>query len=181
MPKSAARGFRFLPVWVAASLIFPATSWSLSKMEIHSDAFTPGNPIPARYTCSGENISPPLSWTGVPHGAKSLALVVDDPDAPSGTFVHWVVYNLPPETTHLDAGVPKSTSVPSGGMQGRNSFGSDGYGGPCPPPGKPHHYRFLLFALNSRISPASTTGPAVEQAMKGHVFGFTDLIGTYGR
>jgi Raf kinase inhibitor-like YbhB/YbcL family protein len=181
MPSPAKRGFRFLLVWIAASLILPATGWSLSKMEIHSGAFTAGNPIPSKYTCSGENISPLLSWTGVPRGTKSLALIVDDPDAPSGTFVHWVVYNLPPETTHLNEAVTKSTSIPGGGMQGRNDFGKDGYGGPCPPRGKLHHYRFLLYALNSRISPAPATGPAVEQAMKGHILAFTDLIGIFGR
>ena len=181
MPNRAKRGFKFLLVWIAAALILPATSWSQSKMQIHSSAFTAGDPIPPKYTCSGQNVSPPLSWSGVPQGAKSLVLIVDDPDAPSGAFVHWVVYNLPPETTHLDEAVTNSTSIPGGGAQGRNDFGGDGYGGPCPPPGKPHHYRFLLYALNSRISPTPANGPAVEQAIKGHVFAFTDLIGIFGR
>jgi Raf kinase inhibitor-like YbhB/YbcL family protein len=181
MPSPGKRGSQLLLVCIAATLILPATSWSQSKMEIHASALTPGGSIPAKYTCSGEDISPALSWSGMPQGTKSLALIVDDPDAPSGTFVHWVVYNLPPETTHLDEAVTKGTSLPGGGAQGRNDFGGDGYGGPCPPPGSPHHYRFRLFALNSQIWPQSSKGPEVEQAMKGHILSSVELTGTFAR
>ena len=117
----------------------------------------------------------------MPQGAKSLALIVDDPDAPSGTFVHWLVYNMPPQTTHLDEAVTKIASMPGGGMQGRNDFGHDGYGGPCPPPGSTHHYRFRIFALDSQISPDSSSGPQVESAMSGHVLASGELTATFRR
>ncbi len=136
MPSPGKRGSQLLLVCIAASLILPAASWSQSKMEIRTGAFALGGAIPAKYTCSGEDISPALSWSGVPQGTKSLALIVDDPDAPSGTFVHWVVYNLPPTTTHLDEAVTKGTSMPGGGVQGRNDFGRDGYGGPARHPAR---------------------------------------------
>lgn len=151
-------------------------------MEIRTDAFAPGASIPEKYTCSGENISPPLAISGVPQSAKALVLVVDDPDAPAGTFVHWVVYNMPPRTDRIDAGVKPAQTMPGGGMQGRNDFGRAGYGGPCPPPGSPHHYRFRLFALSSQITPPqSATGPDVEQAMQGHILASTEMVGTFGR
>jgi Raf kinase inhibitor-like YbhB/YbcL family protein len=181
MPSSGKRGSQLLLVCIAASLMLPAAGWPQSKLEIRTGAFTAGDAIPAKYTCSGEDISPALSWSGAPQGTKSLALIVDDPDAPSGTFVHWVVYNLPSETTHLDEAVTKGTSMPGGGAQGRNDFGGDGYGGPCPPPGTPHHYRFRLFALNSQISPQSARGSEVEQAMKGHILASAELNGTFAR
>ncbi len=181
MPSHGKRGSKLLLVWIAASLILPATGWSQSGMEIRTSAFTPGDAIPLKYTCSGENISPEVSWTGAPPGTKSFALIVDDPDAPGGTFVHWAVYNLPPRTTHLDQAVTKGTLIPGGGAQGRNDFGGDGYGGPCPPPGAPHHYRFRLFALDSQISPQSSKGPGVEQAMKGHILASGELTGTFER
>lgn len=181
MPSSAKRGFQFLLICLAASSILSSVSWCQSRMEIHTGAFTSGDAIPSKYTCSGEDISPALSWSGVPEGTKSLALIVDDPDAPSGTFVHWVIYNLPPQTTHLDEAVPKATSIPGGGTQGRNDFGRYGYGGPCPPPGAPHHYHFRLFALNSQISPGGPSGPQVERAMQGHILARAGLTATFGR
>jgi Raf kinase inhibitor-like YbhB/YbcL family protein len=170
-----------LLVCIAAALVLPATSWSQAELEIRTGAFTARAAIPAKYTCSGQNISPPLSWTGVPQGTKSLALIVDDPDAPGGTFVHWVVYNLAPQTTHLEEAVTRSNSMSGGGAQGPNDFGGHGYGGPCPPPGSPHHYRFRLFALNSRISPPSSKAPDVEQAMEGHILASAELNGTFAR
>src|SRR5271167_2822798 len=171
----------FLMLCVAATLPPAAIAWAQPKMEIRSAAFAPGAPIPTKYTCSGENISPALSFSGLPQSARSLALIVDDPDAPGGTFSHWVVYNLPPQTTHLDEAVKKGTAIPGGGSQGRNDFGGDGYGGPCPPPGRPHHYRFRLFALNSQIAPQPATGPGVEQAMDGHILASAEVVGTFGR
>ena len=166
---------------VAAAMPLAATVWAQPKMEIRSAAFAPGAPIPTKYTCSGENISPALSFSGLPQAARSLALIVDDPDAPSGTFVHWVVYNLPLQTTHLDEAVKKGTAITGGGSQGRNDFGRDGYGGPCPPPGAPHHYRFRLFALNSQLAPQPATGQGVEQAIEGHVLASAEVVGTFGR
>jgi Raf kinase inhibitor-like YbhB/YbcL family protein len=170
-----------LTVCVAAALLLAVRVWAQPKMEIRTNAFAPGAPIPARYTCSGDDVSPALSISGVPQSAKALALIVDDPDAPSGTFVHWVVYNLPPGTSHLDEAVAKVSAMPGGGSQGRNDFGRAGYGGPCPPPGAPHHYRFRLFALNGQIAPQAATGQAVEQAMEGHVIATAEMTGTFQR
>jgi Raf kinase inhibitor-like YbhB/YbcL family protein len=181
MPSPDKRGCKLLLICVAASLLIPTTSWSQTKMEIHSSAFVSGETIAPQYSCSGEDISPPLSWSGVSQNAKSLALIVDDLDAPGGIFVHWVVYNISPQTTHLEEAIPKSTSMPGGGAQGRNDFDHDGYGGPCPPPGRPHHYRFRIFALDQQISPESAMGPAVEKAMQGHILSSAELTGTFGR
>jgi Raf kinase inhibitor-like YbhB/YbcL family protein len=181
MPRVGKPGLTLALVFVGTVLILPARGWPQSKMEIRTDAFTPGGPIPAKYTCSGANVSPALAISGVPQPAKALALIVDDPDAPSGTFVHWVVYNLPPQTTHIDEDVAKGNTMPGGGMQGRNDFGGDGYGGPCPPPGKPHHYRFRLFALNGPLQPPSASGPEVERAMQGHILASAVVVGTFQR
>jgi Raf kinase inhibitor-like YbhB/YbcL family protein len=163
------------------ALLLAVNARAQARMEIRSGAFSPGATIPQQYTCSGEDVSPPLTISGVPEQAKALALIVDDPDAPSGTFVHWVVYNLPPHTGHIEAGVKPGATMPQGGEQGRNDFGRLGYGGPCPPPGSPHHYRFRLFALNSEIRPASPSGTAVEQAMQGHIVASVQTTGTFGR
>jgi Raf kinase inhibitor-like YbhB/YbcL family protein len=174
-------GSKLVPVLAAAAILIAANAWPQSKMEIRTDAFAPGTSIPDKYTCSGENISPPLAISGVPQSAKALVLIVDDPDAPAGTFVHWVVYNMPPQTKGIDAGVKPGNTMPGGGMQGRNDFRGVGYGGPCPPPGSSHHYRFRLFALNGEITPQATTGPGVEQAMQGHILTSTEMVGTFGR
>ncbi|HEY2105038.1 MAG TPA: YbhB/YbcL family Raf kinase inhibitor-like protein [Candidatus Binataceae bacterium] len=174
-------GAKLLPLLGATVILVAANAWPQSKMEIRTDAFAPGASIPGKYTCSGENISPPLAISGVPQSAKALALIVDDPDAPSGTFTHWVVYNLPPRTNHLEAGVKPGPTMPGGGTQGRNDFGGAGYGGPCPPPGSTHHYRFRLFALNGEITPQSASGPEVEQAMRGHILASAEMVGTFGR
>jgi Raf kinase inhibitor-like YbhB/YbcL family protein len=147
-----------------------------------SAAFRPGSFIPSKYTCSGANVSPALEWTVPPAGTKSLALIVADPDAPGGTWIHWIVYNLPAHTQRLREGVPKAGQIEGGAMQGTSSFQEVGYGGPCPPPGKPHHYHFRLYALNARLSLESgATRGQVEQSMKGHILAVTELIGLFGR
>jgi Raf kinase inhibitor-like YbhB/YbcL family protein len=181
MTPSSKRATRAAGLFAAAALLVAASAWPQSKMQISSSAFASGAPIPPQYTCGGPDVSPPLAITGVPPSAKALALIVDDPDAPAGTFVHWVVYNLPPQTSRIDTGVKPGAAMPGGGEQGRNDFGRVGYGGPCPPPGPPHHYRFRLFALNSQIAPASPGGPEVEQAMQGHVLESAETTGTFGR
>ena len=181
MADSSKSGSKLSLFLAAAAILIAANAWPQSKMEIRTDAFAPGASIPEKYTCSGENISPPLALSGVPPSAKALVLIVDDPDAPAGTFVHWVVYNMPPQTNRIDAGVKPGQTMPGGGMQGRNDFGRIGYGGPCPPPGSPHHYRFRLFALNSPITPQSDTGAGVEQAMQGHIPASAEMVGTFGR
>ncbi len=181
MSNIAQCGWKVLLVSAAAMALGAANVWGQSKMEIHTDAFAAGAPIPDKYTCTGENVSPGLAISGVPSAAKSLALVVDDPDAPMGTFVHWVAYNIPPHTTRIDAGVRQGSAMPGGGVQGRNDFGQTGYGGPCPPPGSPHHYHFRLFALNGPIAPQSATGRGLERAMQGHILASAEMVGTFER
>jgi Raf kinase inhibitor-like YbhB/YbcL family protein len=150
-------------------------------MHITSDAFSEGQTIPKKFTCDGPDVSPPLSWSDVPTGAQSLALIADDPDAPVGTWVHWVIYNMDANTRELPEGVEKKDEL-SIGLQGRNDFRRIGYGGPCPPPGKPHRYFFKLYALDTKLNLKSgATKAEVEQAMKGHILGQTELMGRYGR
>jgi len=149
---------------------------------LSSPAFEDGSPIPARYTCQGDDISPPLKWGDVPEGTKSLAVIFDDPDAPMGTWVHWVIYGLPPETRELKEGVPPKETLPDGSRQGTNDFKRIGYGGPCPPPGKPHRYFFKLYALDSEIDlEPGATKKQLLSAMQGHVIGEGRLMGTYQR
>ncbi|MEM1983736.1 MAG: YbhB/YbcL family Raf kinase inhibitor-like protein [Candidatus Korarchaeum sp.] len=137
--------------------------------------------IPRRYTCDGEDLSPPLSWQGGPKGAVSYVLIVDDPDAPVGVFTHWILYNIPASLNSLPEGVPKGKET-SYGLQGRNDFGDYGYGGPCPPRGKPHRYFFKLYALDTMLELAPGARKSdVEKAMRGHVIGEAQLVGLYGR
>lgn len=143
---------------------------------VTSRAFADGADIPVRYTCDGDDLSPPLSWTEVPNGTRSLALVMDDPDAPRGTFTHWVLYDLPDDLRELGEGV-----VP--GTEGRNSFGRTGYGGPCPPPGDaPHRYRFTLYALDiPTVALENGTREDLETKIDAHVLASTTLTGQYAR
>ena len=151
-------------------------------MQLTSTAFTEGAAIPAKHTCDAKNVSPPLKWNGVPAGAKSLALIVDDPDAPVGTWVHWVVYDLPATASELGEDVPKSQYVTGGAKQGLNDFKRLGYGGPCPPPGKPHRYFFKLYALDTMLDlKPGVTKKDVEKAMDMHVLAQAQLMGTYIR
>jgi Raf kinase inhibitor-like YbhB/YbcL family protein len=153
-------------------------------MKVMSTAFTDGAPIPRRHTCDGEDLSPPLAWSGVPSGAKSLVLICDDPDAPSKTWVHWVLYGIPAEVTSLPEGVPpqKSLRQHGGAAQGVNDSRGIGYSGPCPPPGKPHRYYFKLYALKEppQLQPGATKAD-VERAMAGKIVDQTQLMGTYAR
>ena len=151
-------------------------------LKLTSPAFKHSGDIPPVYTCDGSDLSPALAWSNLPEGTQSLALIVDDPDAPGGTFSHWVVYNLPPRTTHLDEAVKKGTAIPGGGSQGRNDFGKIGYGGPCPPRGSTHRYFFDLFALNINLNlPAAATRAQVEDAMDTHVLARGKLVARYNR
>lgn len=155
---------------------------STMAIQLTSSAFTEGATIPTNYTCDGADISPPLSWTGVPAQAKSLALICNDPDAPAGTWVHWVVYGIPATVTNLPEGVPKSETLPNGTKQGMNDFRRVGYGGPCPPPGNPHRYYFKLYALDfvPALAPRATKSDLVS-AMKGHILAEGQLMGRYQR
>lgn len=140
-----------------------------------------GGKVPKECTCDGEDKSPTLSWT-TPPGTKALALVVTDPDAPSGTFTHWVLYNIPANKSELSAGVQKQGQLADGTRQGQNDFGRLGYGGPCPPSGAPHRYVFTLTALDGELNlPPGATRAKVEDAMKGHVIAQGQLTARYGR
>src|SRR5262245_38509450 len=138
-------------------------------MELTSTAFLDGEPIPQRYAGDGRNVSPPLTWQNPPAGTRSLALICEDPDAPRGTFTHWLVFNLPAESRELCEGIPAQATLPNGTAQGINDFGKAGYGGPKPPPGKPHRYLFKLYALDQSpdVQPGATK-PQLLAAMKDH-------------
>lgn len=152
------------------------------SFQLTSSAFAAGESIPKRYTCDGADQSPPLTWSDPPAGTQSLALIVEDPDAPGGTFIHWVIYRLSPRTTELSAGVPKQAELSDGARQGRNSFRRVGYGGPCPPAGSPHHYHFRIFALDTTLDVTSgASASELRSAMNDHILVQTELVGLYGR
>ena len=169
--------------WFVIGVLQPTSVEAAMEFTLQSSAFSPGDAIPSRYTCEGRDISPPLSWRGVPEGARSLVLIVDDPDAPDPrapkmTWVHWVLYNLPAELTALPENIA-AADLPTGTGQGRNDWRRSGYGGPCPPVGR-HRYFFKLYALDTRLSGLQQpTKAEVEAAMEGHVMARAELIGTY--
>lgn len=151
-------------------------------MKLTSSAFVDGQPIPRKYTCDGVDVSPPLAWNLAPAGTRSFALICDDPDAPVGTWVHWVIYGLPATATGLPEMVAPVEVLPDGARQGLNDFRKIGYGGPCPPPGPPHHYHFKLYALDEDVPlPPRATKRDLLRAMEGHVLAETQLVGTYQR
>ena len=152
------------------------------NFKLTSAAFKDSEPIPLNNTQSGDNHSPELSWQGVPAGARELALIVEDPDAPGGDFVHWIVYGIPTTLTEFSEGLPTET-LPDGKVafaQGRNDMGRTGYAGPAPPPGKVHHYHFRLMALDAPLNlPLNADKGSFRAALKGHVMAEADLIGTF--
>ena len=151
-------------------------------MILSTTAFQAGQPIPRICTCDGEDRSPDLEWSEVPVQSRSFALVCDDPDAPKGTWVHWVLFNLPADAVQLAAGVPGTPELPSGARQGVNSSGKVGYSGPCPPPGPAHRYYFRLYALDTVLNIAPGARRAdLDQALGTHVLAEATLMGTYGR
>ncbi len=169
-----------LPVLVVSMLMaVPGAGKETKKAKevaVTSSAFAEGKAIPSRYTCEGRNISPPLSFVTVPAGTRSLALIVDDPDAPAGTWVHWVVWNIPPDAHRVAEG-----GLPPGAREGVNDFRRNSYGGPCPPSGT-HRYYFRVYALDTTLdlSPSSNRA-ALEKAINGHVLASGQLMGTYRR
>jgi Raf kinase inhibitor-like YbhB/YbcL family protein len=150
--------------------------------ELTSTAFQQGKSIPPEYTADGLDKSPPLKWSEPPDGTKSLALVCEDPDAPKGTFPHWVVFNVPPATRELGEGIPQEPELANGTVQGSNGMGRVGYAGPAPPRGKPHHYFFKLYALDTELGlqPGATLAN-LRSAIPGHVLAESQLMGLYGR
>ena len=147
-----------------------------------SSAFTEGATIPKQHTADGEDLSPPLRWTGAPSGAQSFALLCDDPDAPRGTWVHWVLYDMEPTVSSLGTGIPATPSIGGGARQGKNDFGKLGYGGPSPPPGPVHRYYFRLLALDKKLGlEPGATMKQVLAAAEGHTLARAELMGRYGR
>ena len=156
-----------------------ATQSATRGIKLVSRAFTEGQTIPRQYTCNGINISPPLEWTGLPKSAKTIAIIADDPDAPAGTWVHWVIFNLPADTLGMVENVPATEDVAGGGLQGKNDFQKIGYGGPCPPSGT-HRYFFKIYAVDGELPlKAGATKSEVEKASEGHIVGQAQLMGTY--
>lgn len=160
----------------------PASESTVSAFTLTSPNFAAGEAIPAQYTCTGEDVSPALEWSAPPAGTQSLALIMDDPDAPGGIWVQWVVYNLPPDVMNLTEGASEAHGttfdLPAGALQGKTSFKRSDYGGPCPPSGT-HHYSFRLYALDSSIDQPDLDKPGLIKAMEGHILAQTELIGTY--
>ncbi|WP_425160755.1 YbhB/YbcL family Raf kinase inhibitor-like protein [Candidatus Binatus sp.] len=189
-PKTAPASFQvvismpnLLRISIALTLIFFAhVCQAQAQLTLSTAAFAPDASISAENACTGDDHSPALVWSNAPQATKSFSLIVEDPDAPGGTFIHWVAYNIPAQTNSLPAGVPQTTQIAGGGKNGINGFDHIGYNGPCPPPGKIHHYHFRLFALDSALNPADKAGAAaVESAMKGHVLATAELVGTFER
>jgi Raf kinase inhibitor-like YbhB/YbcL family protein len=181
--------FLFLcPVLAASIIILPAPPSSISSQEgremsfsIKTTAFPEGGTIPKKYTCDGSDLSPGLTWASAPAGTQSLALIADDPDAPVGTWTHWIIWNIPLGTA-LPEGIARTETLSDGARQGKNDFKRTGYGGPCPPPGKAHRYFFKLYALDTKLDlKAGASRNELERAIKGHVLSQAELMGRYGR
>ena len=173
-------------ILVLLTLVVPAEvrgqQASSSKIELKATSFTPGGFIPKRFTCEAADLSPALAWTDPPAGTQSFAIIEDDPDAPSGTFVHWLVYDLPATYRRLPEALSGNDQMAGGGRQGTNDFSRTGYSGPCPPPGKPHRYFIRLYALDAttNLRPAATR-KELESAMQGHILAQAELMGRFQR
>jgi Raf kinase inhibitor-like YbhB/YbcL family protein len=160
--------------------VTPGEEESPMTIEIKSSAFSEGSTIPKKYSCDGENISPQLSWSNIPAETKSIAVIFDDPDAPSGVFVHWVIFNIDPTTSQLPESLPQKNTPAGLGSQGKNSFGKMGYAGPCPPRGAKHHYFFRIFALDTMLNLSGGASRAeLDKAMTGHILARGQLMGIF--
>jgi Raf kinase inhibitor-like YbhB/YbcL family protein len=171
-----------LPVLFVLCFVFSAVQTKPAELTVISPAFKHGKMIPEKYTCKGENVSPEINWAGTPKAAKSFVLICDDPDAPAGTWVHWVVYNIPVNVTKLDENFPKVTTLKNGIKQAKTSFGSYGYGGPCPPSGT-HRYFFKVYAVNKflKLIPGKSTKKEVLKEIEGSIIGYGELMGKFGK
>jgi Raf kinase inhibitor-like YbhB/YbcL family protein len=177
-----------LPFAFAACLALDSGCTSYSQrgapmsLELKSPDFAAGSTIPKQFTCEGADISPALAWNAPPLATQSFALIADDPDAPVGTWVHWVIFNLPANLRNLSQNFPKSEQSADGSLQGRNDFGKIGYGGPCPPSGKPHRYFFKLYALDAKLNlKPGVFKKDLERAMQGHILAQGEYMGRYSR
>lgn len=180
-----------LPIVTAAVLLVGSSAsgqaqspekGKIMSLTLTSTAFARGSEIPHRYTCEAEDISPALSWSGAPAGIKSFAMIVDDPDAPRGTWTHWLIWNIPGTATGVSENTPKTETLAEGARQGSNDFKRIGYNGPCPPPGKPHRYAFKLYALSAPLDlKAGASKSDLEAAMKPHILAHTEYIGIFKR
>jgi len=171
-----------LSIAVSISQLFGADTKAAGSMELKSSAFQNGAEIPRKHTCDADDASPALSWDKAPAGTRAFALIVDDPDAPVGTWVHWVVYDLPAEAKELPEGTAATETLANGAQQGVNDFRKIGYGGPCPPPGLPHRYFFKLYALDAptNLKPRASKQQLLD-AVKGHILGEAEVMGRYKR
>lgn len=176
----------FIPLFILliVSFLFPKDKKKevkTMKLTVESTAFSQDGTIPSVYTCDGKNVSPPLTWSKGPSGTKSYALISDDPDAPAGTWVHWVVYNIPANVTAFPENLPKTETLDNGALQGRNDFRRNYYGGPCPPGGT-HRYYFKVYALDTMINAGpGLTKKQLLKAMDDHILAQGELMGKYSR
>lgn len=174
--------FLLLLALLPPGTLFAQEKGGMVSLQIFSDAFSAGGTVPKKFTCDGPDVSPKLTWNDAPAKTQSFALIMDDPDAPVDTWVHWVLFDLPADTKELAEGVAKQEQLSNGARQGRNDFGKIGYGGPCPPAGKPHRYFFKLYALGAKLNlKGGATKADVERAIKGHILAQAELMGRYGR
>ena len=175
-------GILLLAAAMPISALYGAESKTSQNFILTSSVFHAGAEIPRKYTCDGEDVSPPLRWQDAPVGTKAFSIIADDPDAPGGTWVHWVIYDLPAETKELREGVAKTEKITGGGNQGINDFRKVGYGGPCPPPGSAHRYFFKLYALDAATNlNTRSTKQQLLDVLKPHLLGEADLVGRYKR
>ena len=174
-------GLFFVGMILVTLPVFGQGERAMGKIDVRSSAFDEGDRIPSDFTCDGANMSPPLEWSGIPAPAQSLVVIADDPDAPAGDWVHWLVYDLPSSLLQLPPGISEGGRLSGGGSQGRTDFGTFGYGGPCPPRGT-HHYLFKVYALDVmlHLKPGATKKELLK-AMQGHVLAKGQLMGTYAR
>jgi Raf kinase inhibitor-like YbhB/YbcL family protein len=174
------RSYLLVPLTLLA--FTAGTARGVEEIKVTSPAFGHGKTMPKTYTADGKNVSPPLRWTAGPKGTQCYAIICDDPDAPRGVFVHWVIFNIPAKTHQFSPGVPAKKTLESGARQGTNNMGKIGYKGPAPPRGKPHHYHFKVFALDKRLGlKAGANKKLLLAAMKDHVLAWGEIIGLYGR
>ncbi|HEV2425203.1 MAG TPA: YbhB/YbcL family Raf kinase inhibitor-like protein [Terriglobia bacterium] len=183
-----ARRASWLLLLFSAGAVCVDLSWRATRLlgspdavlNLTTSSFRPNGEIPARFTCNGDDVSPALAWNDPPAGTHSFALVVNDPDAPGGNFVHWVIYDLPASTRSLPEGVAQGPDA-GGGRQGTNGFGKTGYNGPCPPAGKPHRYFFRVWALDSMLGLHGATAQDLESSMQGHILARGEIMGRFRR